>query len=117
MNRDKIIIQDLHLQVVIGAHKPERTIEQNLHFTITLFTGIKRRKNEMDRNIESRIDTEDISKCGETDNVADTIDYVHVTKAVTTYAKEAHHFTIEALAVGVARICCLGFGVEEVTVR
>jgi dihydroneopterin aldolase len=49
--------------------------------------------------------------------VADTIDYTQVTKSVTNYAKKAHHFTIEALSVGVARICCLGFGVEEVTVR
>ena len=33
------------------------------------------------------------------------------------YADASHHFTLEALAVGVARVCCLGFGVEEVNVR
>lgn len=97
IHRDKIIIQDLQVQVIIGAHKGERTIKQNLFLTITLY--------------------HDLSRCGETDNVEDTIDYGDVSKSVSRYADGAHHFTIEALAVGVARICCLGFNVDEVTVK
>lgn len=49
-DKDKITIQDLHLQVVIGAHKPERTIKQNLFFTITMYV--------------------DLEKCGNSDDVA-----------------------------------------------
>ena len=130
MHKDKIIIQDFQLQVVIGAHKPERTIKQNLFFTITLFTGITAVNRSLlsenhitkfryttSKLLSNDCDTKDISKCAETDNVVHTVDYGHVTKAIAAYADRSRHFTIEALAVGVARICCVGFGVEEVIVR
>ncbi|EGC32529.1 hypothetical protein DICPUDRAFT_155477 [Dictyostelium purpureum] len=93
---DKIIIQDLHVQAVIGVNPNERIIKQNIIMTITSYR--------------------DLSKCGSTDNVAYTISYSSLSKSLCSYAESSHHYTLEALATGVAKICCLGFGIEKVKV-
>lgn len=123
---DQIFISDLHLQVVIGVNDSERDIKQNVIINITIF--------------------KDISKCGESDNIKDTINYRYacyanedsglwcvgvvrfqssecsilsstLTKAVMRYSETAHHYTLEALATGIARTCCVGFDIDRVIVR
>ena len=52
---DKIIISDLHMQVVIGVNNNERSIKQNIIVNIIAFV--------------------DVSRCGETDSITDTLSY------------------------------------------
>ncbi|GAM21061.1 hypothetical protein SAMD00019534_042360 [Acytostelium subglobosum LB1] len=58
----------------------------------------------------------DLSSCGQSDLVSETISYSTLSKSVVAYVESSHHYTLEALATGVARTCCLGFGVERVKV-
>ncbi|KAN0006955.1 hypothetical protein ACTFIU_005148 [Dictyostelium citrinum] len=93
---DKIIIQDLLIQAVIGVNPGERIIKQNIIITVTAY--------------------KDLSKCGSSDNVNDTVSYSSLSKSICSYSESSHHYTLEALATGVAKICCLGFGIERVKV-
>ncbi|KAK5583079.1 hypothetical protein RB653_004669 [Dictyostelium firmibasis] len=93
---DKIIIQDLLIQAVIGVNPGERVIKQNIIITVTAY--------------------KDLSKCGSSDNVNDTVSYSSLSKSICSYSESSHHYTLEALATGVAKICCLGFGIERVKV-
>ncbi|EGG17870.1 dihydro-6-hydroxymethylpterin pyrophosphokinase [Cavenderia fasciculata] len=94
---DTIILKDLHVQAVIGVNASERNIKQNLLFTIKIF--------------------KDLSECGSSDLVHHTINYSTLSKSIIAYIESSQHFTLEALATGVARTCCLGFGVEVVKVQ
>ena len=66
------------------------------------------------------------------DDVKHTINYSSVCKAVMAYTEDSHHYTLESLATGkrdqrfrqstfiqsgIAKICCMQFGVEEVVVK
>eukprot|EP01132_Coremiostelium_polycephalum_P010774 gene10774-13192_t len=94
---DKILLRDLHIQAVIGVNNNERNIKQNLIFNITVYR--------------------DLSTCGTSDSVHDTISYSTLSKSVVAYVESSHHYTLEALATGVARTCCLGFGIDRVKVK
>jgi dihydroneopterin aldolase/2-amino-4-hydroxy-6-hydroxymethyldihydropteridine diphosphokinase/dihydropteroate synthase len=59
----------------------------------------------------------DISKCGFSDNIKDTIDYSEVSKKICEYTEESKHYTLEALATGVAKIILFHFNIEEVIIR
>ncbi|EFA85424.1 dihydro-6-hydroxymethylpterin pyrophosphokinase [Heterostelium album PN500] len=93
---DTIIVKDLHVQAVIGVNANERNIKQNIIITLKLY--------------------KDLSICGSSDLVGHTISYSTLSKSVCAYVESSHHYTLEALATGVARTCCLGFGVERVKV-
>jgi len=93
---DKIIIKDLHVQAVIGVNANERVIKQNIIITIKAF--------------------KDLTKCGSSDSVHDTISYSTLSKAIISYIESSHHYTLEALATGVAKICCLGFAIDRVKI-
>lgn len=94
---DKIIIKDLLIQAIIGVNKGERKKKQNIKLNITMFY--------------------DISKCGFSDNIKDTIDYSEVSKKICEYTEESKHYTLEALATGVAKIILFHFNIEEVIIR
>ncbi|KAF2070453.1 hypothetical protein CYY_008233 [Polysphondylium violaceum] len=96
LNSDKIIIKDLHVQAVIGVNANERVIKQNIIITIKAFR--------------------DLTKCGSSDSVHDTISYSTLSKAIISYVESSHHYTLEALATGVAKICCLGFAIDRVKI-
>ncbi|KYR00661.1 dihydro-6-hydroxymethylpterin pyrophosphokinase (HPPK) [Tieghemostelium lacteum] len=96
MSHDKIIIKDLHVQAIIGVNANERNIKQNIIITLTVYR--------------------DLSKCGLSDSVHDTISYSTLSKSICSYVESSHHYTLEALATGVAKTCCVGFGIDRVKV-
>lgn len=77
---DKISINELRVQAIIGVNKGERVKKQNLTITVDIFC--------------------DASLCGRTDKIADTIDYSSITKDIIEYAETSKHYTIEALSTG-----------------
>jgi len=97
LGKDKIFIKDLMVQAILGVNKKERVKRQNININITLF--------------------HDIKQAALHDDVRGTINYSHVCKSVVAYTEDSHHHTIESLCSGIARICCLNFGAEEVTVH
>eukprot|EP01133_Synstelium_polycarpum_P014976 gene14976-17710_t len=96
MSMDSIIIKNLHVQAVIGVNASERIIKQNIVMTLKIY--------------------KDLSECGTSDLVHHTISYSTLSKSIVAYAESSHHYTLEALATGVARTCCLGFGIDRVKV-
>jgi FolB domain-containing protein len=94
---DQIFIKDLVARGIIGVNNPEREKPQEILINITLFA--------------------DLSKAGETDNLADTVNYRTIAKRALAHAENARRFTVEALAADIARLCLEDIGVLKVQVR
>ena len=94
---DRILIKDLLVQGIIGINDLEREHPQDILVNITLFVDLK--------------------NAGETDNLADTVNYSTVTQKVQDFVKNAHRFTVEALASDLARVCLDEPGVLKVLIR
>ena len=94
---DIIFIKDLMVRGIIGVSDRERSNLQDIVINIQLKT--------------------DISDCGESDDIHESINYRTVTKNIIAHVKKTARYTVEALASDIAQIC-LGFDrVEAATVR
>jgi len=82
---DQVIIKDLVARGIIGINDWEREKPQEILINIILFT--------------------DLSKAGESDNLADSIDYRKIAKRALQQAETAKRLTVEALAADIARFC------------
>lgn len=94
---DQIFIRDLVARGIIGVNDIEREQPQEILINITLFA--------------------DISKAGQSDHLADTVNYRTVAKKALAHAESARRFTVEALAADIADICLQETAVEKVRVR
>lgn len=94
---DRIEIKDLLLRGILGINDWERENRQDILINITLFG--------------------DLSTAGESDDIADTINYRTVTKNVIELVENRQPFTVEALAADIARICLKQSGVRRARVR
>ena len=94
---DQIIIRDLKAKGVIGVYEHERQQPQEIIINLVLFANL--------------------SRAGESDNLADSIDYQKVADKVLAHTATARRFTVEALAEDIARLCLDVKGVEGVRVR
>src|SRR5262245_58641745 len=94
---DKVIINDLLARGIIGINEVERIRPQDILINIELTT--------------------DLHRAGETDNIADCVNYRTVAKKAITHAETAQRFTVEALAADIARLCLEEPGVVVVLVR
>jgi FolB domain-containing protein len=97
MAQDRIEIKDLLLRGIIGINEWEREKVQDILINITLFTHLR--------------------KAGKSDNIEDSVNYRTVTKKVIKHVEKSENFTIEALAVQIAKICLQEPGVQRVRVR
>jgi FolB domain-containing protein len=97
MGEDRIEISDLMLRTIIGINDWERVERQDVLLNITLFG--------------------DLHAAGESDQIADTINYRTVTKEIIKHVESSKRFTVEALAADVARICLKEKGVQRARVR
>jgi FolB domain-containing protein len=97
MSEDRILIKDLLLRGVIGVNEWERQVEQDILLNITLFA--------------------DLRAAGASDDIADTVNYRTLTKAIIQHVETSQRFTVEALAEDVARICLDPPGVKRARVR
>jgi len=98
MARDKILIKDLLVRGYIGFQPWEIEKKQDICINLVLFTDVRR--------------------AGETDSVADALNYKTITKQIIAYVEDENtrHNIVESLATAIARICIEG-GADAVRVR
>jgi len=94
---DKIFIKDLLVRGIIGVSEKERSQPQDIIINVILFTNI--------------------SKCGQSDDINDSINYRTVAKSIISHVENTNRFTVEALATDIANICLNFNGVKRVVVR
>jgi FolB domain-containing protein len=97
MGEDRIIIKDLLLRGIIGINDWEREKQQDILINITLYG--------------------DLRPAGESDDIADTINYRTVTKNIIEHVEKHEPYTVEALAAAIAQICLSEAGVKRAHVR
>jgi FolB domain-containing protein len=81
------LIRDLLVRAIIGIHPGEREIPQEIVINLELET--------------------DLSRAGQTDDIADCLDYQKVVEKVTAHTAEVRRHTVEALASDLLRLCFL----------
>lgn len=82
---DQVIIRDLVARGIIGIESWEREKPQEILINVTLFA--------------------DLARAGETDDIADCVNYRTITKKLQAHAEAAQRLTVEALASDLAKIC------------
>jgi FolB domain-containing protein len=94
---DQIFLTNLSARGVIGVYDWERDEPQEIRLNVTLFTDLRR--------------------AGQSDDVADSIDYHALGNRLLAYVAEARPLTVEALASVLARLCLEDPRVERVRLR
>jgi FolB domain-containing protein len=94
---DQVIIKDLVARGIIGINDWERTNPQEILINVVMYA--------------------DLYQAGESDDIADCVNYRTVAKKVLVHAETARRLTVEALAADLARLCLEEPGVEKVRVR
>lgn len=94
---DKVLITDLSARGIIGINDWEREKPQEILINITLYA--------------------DLRTAGQTDKIADCVNYRTVAKKAQQHAETAQRLTVEALASDIARLCLEEPAVQKVVVR
>ena len=93
---DKIFIRDLALRCIIGLYPEERTNKQDVTINVTMAC--------------------DLRKAGNSDSLADTVDYKAIKLNILDFVENSQFQLIESLAEGIANICLEAEGVQSATV-
>ena len=94
---DQVFITDLVAHGIIGIYDWEREAPQEILINIVLYT--------------------DLHKAGQSDDIADCVNYDTVVKKVLAHIDSARRLTVEALATDLARICLEEEEVRRVRIR
>ncbi len=94
---DKIFLNDLKVNAIIGIWEWERRLPQNIHIDLEMATDIRR--------------------AAESDAIEDTLDYKKVAKRVESFVIKSEFKLVETLAEGIAGIVLTEFDVPWVKVR
>lgn len=94
MAEDRIIIRDLLVRGIIGINDWEREQKQDILINLTLYT--------------------DMRAAGRSDSIEDCLNYRTLTKQIIAYVEGSAHYTVEALATAIARLCVEGGAVRAV---
>ncbi len=94
---DKIFIQNLRLQAILGVYPHERVQPQTVRIDLILET--------------------DTRPAAFSDDLADCVDYDALSQRIRQHVRAAARQTVEALAQDVANLCLQTPRVERVTVR
>lgn len=94
---DTVFIRDLLARGIIGINPDEREKPQDILINIEI--------------------TADLRAAGNTDDIADCVNYRTIAKKALRQAETAQRFTVEALAEDIARLCLEEKGVVRVRVR
>ncbi len=92
MNTDRVFIEDLRIQTVIGIFDWEREITQTISLDLQMAF--------------------DISPAAVSDNIVDTLDYKSVSKRLIQFVEASEFQLVEALAENCARIVLEEFPVN-----
>lgn len=89
---DKIYLQDLRIQAVIGIWEWERRVRQIISLDLEMATDVRR--------------------AAATDRIDDALDYKSIAKRLTSVVEESEFKLVETLAETLARIVIQEFGVS-----
>jgi dihydroneopterin aldolase/D-erythro-7,8-dihydroneopterin triphosphate epimerase len=96
MTTDKIYIRDLCIRCIIGIYPNERIEKQDVVINIVL--------------------EGDLSKPGNSDDIADTINYKTIKKRIVKLVEKSEFFLVEKMAAEIAATCLREKGVQRATV-
>jgi FolB domain-containing protein len=94
---DKIIINDLLMNGIIGIHPHERETPQKILVNVIAYIDMRR--------------------AAQSDDITDCVDYDMLAEKIKTHVESAKRFTVEALANDLASICLQENEVKKVIVR
>ena len=94
---DKVFIEDLEIETIIGIFGWEREVKQIVNIRL-----------EMDF---------DISKAGKTDNIDDALNYKSIGKGVINLVENSSFFLVEKMAEEVAKLVLKNKEIKKVTVK
>jgi FolB domain-containing protein len=94
---DKVLITDLSARGIIGINDWEREKPQEILINIILYA--------------------DLHRAGQSDSIADCVNYRTVAKKAQQHAETASRLTVEALAADIARLCLEDPAVQKAVVR
>lgn len=94
---DRIFIEDLEVETVVGVYDWEREIRQKVVLNL-----------EMNANI---------ARAAETDSIDNTLNYKAVAKRLSAFVGASEFYLVETLAERCAEIVLAEFGVEWLTLR
>ena len=94
---DKVLIQDLRVQGILGINDRERNTPREIVINLTLFTVPR--------------------PAARTDTLTGSVDYSQVAKDVRALVGAARRFTVEALAEDIADLCLKRPYVRKVRVK
>ena len=95
--RDCVQIKDLLVRTIIGINDWERRERQDVLINVCMFT--------------------DTRPAGQSDDIADALNYRSVAKRIIELAETSQFFLVERLAEEIARVCVQEFGVPRVRVQ
>ncbi len=95
-NLDRIHIRDLRARCIVGINPDERVNKQDVVVNITLYA--------------------DLRKAGQSDDIADTVDYKAVKKKVLALIESSTFLLVERLADAIAEACLVQAGVKRARV-
>ncbi len=94
---DRILIEGLRFQCIIGINDWERVAKQPIEIDLTLYV--------------------DLAKAAESDDVEHTVNYRTVSQNVRDFVEGSSFGLVEKLSDGVARLCLQDERVQRVDVR
>lgn len=94
---DQVLIKNLLCRGIIGINPSEREKAQDILINVVLYA--------------------DLHKAGESDAIADCVNYRTVAKKLQAHAESTARYTVEALAADLAKICLAEPGVMRVRIR
>ena len=94
---DKVLIKDLRVQAIIGINPWERETPQEILINLEIYT--------------------DLTLAGETDDIADCINYDQTAAEILNHTQQVQRFTVEALAHDIAEICLAKPNANSVRVK
>jgi FolB domain-containing protein len=94
---DKIFIQNLRVQGILGIHDWERVTPREIVINVTMFT--------------------DTHPASQSDDISDCVNYSEMAKKLRAHAESAARMTVEALANDLAEICLQETRVQKVILR
>jgi FolB domain-containing protein len=94
---DRIVIKNLLLRGIVGIKPEEREKRQDILVNLELAADLRR--------------------AGDSDAIADALNYRSVAKDVIALVEGSAFYTVEKLATEIARLVVTGYPVQSVTVR
>lgn len=93
---DQVHIKDLLVRTIIGINPEERVNRQDVVINITLYT--------------------DLAAAGESDDIADTVNYRTLAKKVINLVENSEFYLVEKMVAEIARLCLADPRVERAVV-